>query len=326
MSRPLRIEIADGVYHVTSRGLQRLDIVRDDRDRRRWLEQLDVVATRHSWRVLAWALMSNHFHLFLRTPHPNLSAGMHDLNAGYVSWFNTRHARCGPLLQGRFHAVLVERDYHYWELSRYVHLNPVRANMADRPEAYPWGSCRHYFAERGAPAWLAWNEVLAGHGVALRQARNDYMRFLMEGLSRKISDPLDGAVASAVYGTVSFVDKVRSWLDDRIPDREVPAARELAKRIGVEEIQRVVCSEFGAQRDALTRKRDRYNEARSAAIYLSRKLTSTPLAEVGAQFGGITQSAVSQMTAQVSAKRQEDRRFDALLRKCEDALSRKPNL
>jgi REP element-mobilizing transposase RayT len=325
MSRPLRIEIANGIYHVTTRGLERHDIVRDDRDRRRWTEMLDIAATRHSWRVLAWVLMTNHFHLFLRTPDPNLSAGMHDLNSGYVTWFNTRHNRCGPLFQGRFHAVLVERDYHYWELSRYLHLNPVRAGLAERPEAYPWGSCCHYFAERGAPAWLVWNEVLFGHGTALRQARNDYMRFLMDGLTRRLPNPLDAAVASAVYGAPSFVDKVRSWLEKRMPDREVPATRELARRIEVEEIQQVVCGEFGVQRDSLLRKRNRWNDARSAAIYLCRKLTSRSLADVGAEFGGITQSAVTRTATRVAMQRREDGRFDALIRKCEIALAPGPS-
>src|SRR5512136_660169 len=125
MARPLRIDIPDGVYHVTSRGLERRKIVLDDRDRRKWLELLGEGATRRRWRVFAWALLDNHFHLFLRTPDADLSAGMHDLNSGYVSVFNRRHKRCGPLLQGRFKGILVERAAHDWELSRYVHLNPV---------------------------------------------------------------------------------------------------------------------------------------------------------------------------------------------------------
>lgn len=321
MSRPLRIEMADGIYHVTSRGLEKHNIVRDDRDRRRWHELLDIVATRHSWRVLAWALMGNHFHLFVRTPNPNLSAGMHDLNSGYVSWFNKRHDRCGPLVQGRFHGVLVERNYHYWELSRYIHLNPVRAGLADRPETYPWGSCRFYFGERGAPTWLAWEEVLSGHGAVLREARREYWRFLSEGLSHKLSNPLTDALASAVYGSASFVEKVRAWLSPSPAHKEKPTARRLAKHAEIKDVEDVVCSQFGVQRDTLARKHDRGNEARSAAIYLCRKLTGARLAEVAARFGGMTESAVSRTVARVAQKRQSDRRVDALLHKCEDALA-----
>jgi REP element-mobilizing transposase RayT len=75
-------------------------VARDERDRQRWLELLDRVATRCGWRVFAWVLMGNHFHLYLRTHQANLSAGMHDLNSGYASYFNRRHRRCGALFQG----------------------------------------------------------------------------------------------------------------------------------------------------------------------------------------------------------------------------------
>jgi REP element-mobilizing transposase RayT len=100
MARPLRFELENGLFHVTSRGWERRVIVDGDRDREDWLRLLDRVATRSNWRVFSWVLMSNHFHLFLHTPQPNLSAGMHDLNAGYASLFNRRHRRVGPLVTG----------------------------------------------------------------------------------------------------------------------------------------------------------------------------------------------------------------------------------
>ncbi|HUG93402.1 MAG TPA: transposase, partial [Planctomycetaceae bacterium] len=107
MPRQPRLQIADGAYHVTNRGLERRDIVRDDSDRREWYRLFDRAAKRCGWRVFAWTLLNNHFHIFLRTPEPNLSEGMHDLQSGYVSLFNLRHQRNGPLFQGRFHGVLV---------------------------------------------------------------------------------------------------------------------------------------------------------------------------------------------------------------------------
>ena len=145
MSRKLRLLIPDGIYHVTTRGLERRDIFCDDQDRSYWLTLLDTVANRRDWRILSWVLMDNHFHIFLRTPHGDLSAGMHDLNAPYVTVFNRRHKRVGPLFQGRYKGILVERGYHYWELSRYIHLNPVRAGMVDDPEKYRWSSSHHFY-------------------------------------------------------------------------------------------------------------------------------------------------------------------------------------
>ena len=134
MARPLRVDMPDGIYHVTSRGLDRRVIVRDDVDRDKWTDLLDRVAVRRDWRVFAWVLMDNHFHLFLRTPHGDLSAGMHDLNAGYPSAFNRCHRRCGPVLQGRFKGILVEEQHHGWVRPTWPRRCCYRSTEADSEE------------------------------------------------------------------------------------------------------------------------------------------------------------------------------------------------
>jgi len=182
MARPLRIDMPNGIYHVTSRGLERRRIVRDDADREQWINLLDRVATRRHWSIHAWALLDNHLPLFLRCPHGDLSASMHNLNAGYATGFNRKHRRCGPLFQGRFKGIIVEREYHYWELSRYIHLNPVRAGLTSDPQDHRWSSCHQFFDSRRAPAWLGWEEVLRQHGTSLRSARRAYREFLAEGV------------------------------------------------------------------------------------------------------------------------------------------------
>ena len=140
MSRSLRIEIENGIYHVTTRGWERRVLVRDDRDRHEWFKLLDRVVVRCGWQFFAWVLMDNHAHLFFQTPEANLSAVMHDLNSGYATWFNRQHRRVGSLFQGRFKAILVEDESYCWTLSRYIHLNPFRARMVQRPEDHPWSS------------------------------------------------------------------------------------------------------------------------------------------------------------------------------------------
>jgi putative transposase len=142
MARPLRIEFPDAVYHVTSRGNERRKIFRDDVDRRMFIELLSKAVKRFGWSVTAWVLMTNHFHLVLQTPEPNLSRGMQWLNGRYSSWFNRRHKRCGHLLQGRFKSILVEGENYLREVIRYTVLNPVRAGMVALPEQYRWSSYR----------------------------------------------------------------------------------------------------------------------------------------------------------------------------------------
>lgn len=129
MARPLRIELAGGLYHVSSRGDRREAIYLDDGDRQRWLTLLGEVCGRFSWRCHAYCQMTNHYHLVVETPEGNLSQGMRQLNGVYTQLVNRHHRRVGHVFQGRYKAILVEKDSYLLELARYVVLNPVRAGM-----------------------------------------------------------------------------------------------------------------------------------------------------------------------------------------------------
>jgi len=154
MARPLRIEFADALYHVTSRGNDRRAIFNDDFDRTMYLGFLAEAVKRFGWSVTAWVLMTNHFHLVIQTPEPNLSRGMHWLNSSYVGWFNRRHRRSGHLFEGRFKSFLIEKERYFRRVLRYVVLNPVRAKMVARPEDHPWSSYRATAGLEAAPEWL----------------------------------------------------------------------------------------------------------------------------------------------------------------------------
>jgi putative transposase len=140
MSRPLRIEWPGGLFHVTSRGDRREPIVEDDGDRRAWVQLLQDTGDRFNWRIHAWCLMTNHYHVVLETPEGNLSSGMRHLNGVWSQQFNRRHGRVGHVFQGRFKAIIVHRQSYLLELARYVVLNPVRAGMVGDAGAYAWSS------------------------------------------------------------------------------------------------------------------------------------------------------------------------------------------
>jgi len=322
MARPLRIDVPDGLYHVTSRGLERRRVVRDDTDRLAWTRMLERVATRRGWRVLAWVLMDNHFHLFLRVPDGDLSGGMHDLNAGYATRFNLRHARSGPLFQGRFKGILVEREYHCWELTRYIHLNPVRAGVVADPEAYRWGSCRCYFESRTAPPWLAWQEVLAEHGRTLRAARGEYRAFLREGIAAAPRSPIADATASVLLGSQSFLEAMSRWLRGRLPEQDVPAAREIRRSASLGDVERAVCAAYRVPAEALRARGKHRNEPRVAAIYLGRTLGRVPVRAVGERFGGVGATAVSNIVRKAEVRRKRDSGFAARLESVEQALGK----
>jgi putative transposase len=140
MPRPPRIQVAGGLYHVTSRGNRRQAIFHDDDDRRWFLMLRHRVTQRWGWRLHAYCLMTNHFHLLVETPERNLSSGMQRLKSGYAGYFNERHSLVGHLFQQRFGSRLIEGEEHLSETLRYIALNPVRAGLCAHPAEWPWSS------------------------------------------------------------------------------------------------------------------------------------------------------------------------------------------
>ena len=160
MARPIRLEFAGALYHVTSRGDRREAIYEDDADRERFLAVLADVVRDFNWVCHAYCLMSNHYHLLIETPDANLSKGMRQLNGVYTQASNRRHGREGHLFQGRFKAILVDADSYLLEVARYVVLNPVRARMVRDPAKWPWSSYRAMIGAVEAPDWLATDGLL----------------------------------------------------------------------------------------------------------------------------------------------------------------------
>ncbi len=222
MARPLRIEFPGAFYHVTSRGNARGAIFLDDVDHEEFLWRLGGVVREHRWVCHAYCLMTNHFHLLLETPEANLSRGMRRLNGAYSQHFNRRHERVGHLLQGRYHAVLVERDSHLLELARYVVLNPVRGGMVTAPETYRWSSLRATLGLAPAPAWLDSRALLARFGSRAR-----YLEFVREGVGQE--GPWRG-LRGGVLGPDAFVESLGGRLDEASAEVEFPRTERLAHR------------------------------------------------------------------------------------------------
>jgi len=178
VARRPRIQLAGGIYHVTARGNRRQRIFLDDRDSERFLQILPIVAARYEWRCHAYCLMPNHYHLLIGTVKPTISAGMQKLNGGYAQWFNHKHELDGHLFQGRFHAVLVESDWHLLELARYVVLNPVRAGLCAHAGEWRWSSFRAATAAVALTSFLDLDLVLARFGAEPSKAKAAFRAFV----------------------------------------------------------------------------------------------------------------------------------------------------
>ena len=230
MARPLRIEFPHAIYHVTSRGNARQRIVKTDTDRQAWLGVLGQVVARFGWLCHAYCLMDNHYHVLIETPQPNLSRGMRQLNGVYTQGFNRRHRRVGHLLQGRFTAILVEKEPHLLELCRYVVLNPVRAKAVTRPGDWLWSSYRATAGELFAPVWLTVDWVLAQFGQQQRSAQAKYCDFVWDGIGGP--RPWEEVQGQIYLGSEEFVEQHQ-------PDRvlaEIPRRQTQAKRPTLKEI------------------------------------------------------------------------------------------
>ena len=220
MARPLRLEFAGALYHVTSRGDRREAVYLDDGDRQEWLEVLATVCHRFSWVVHAYCQMTNHDHVLVETRDGNLSGGMRQLNGLYSQRFNRCHSLVGHLFQGRYKAILVQKEAYLLELSRYVVLNPVRARMVDQPDAWPWSSYRATTGLGKAPAWLDTDWLLAQFGPNRKAATEAYRAFVMEG--RSLPGPLSRIRHQLLLGDDAFVERYK---EDKRPEE----LRELSK-------------------------------------------------------------------------------------------------
>jgi REP element-mobilizing transposase RayT len=218
MARPLRIEFPGALYHVTSRGDGREDIYRGHTDRQAFLSVFGEVCERFNWWAHAYCLMTNHYHLLVETPDGNLSKGMRQLNGVYTQRFNAEHGRCGHVFQGRYKAIIVQKEPYLTELSRYVVLNPVRARIVARPEDWPWSSYRATLGDLPCPPWLRRDWLLATFGETEAAAVAAYRRFVEDGIGEP--GPWEQLRHQVFLGSETFVDGVR---------RKLPSDRDLAE-------------------------------------------------------------------------------------------------
>jgi putative transposase len=237
MVRPLRIEYEGAFYHITSRGNARAEIFVDDIDRRRLLEIFTEVVSRYGFLIHAYCLMSNHYHLLVETPLSNLSAGMRQLNGVYTQAFNRRHQRVGHLFQGRYKAVLVDRDEYLLELSRYIVLNPVRANLVLRPEEWKWSSYRAMIGMDKQPGFLHTNWLLSEFSLVRQEAQSRYRSFVED--AKGMESPLRKARGGWILGGKRFLEEMTERIKGKELEKglkEIPKRERYAVRPSLREI------------------------------------------------------------------------------------------
>jgi REP-associated tyrosine transposase len=261
MARPLRIEFAGALYHITSRGNARGPIFLDRSDWDGFLDILSSVIARFEWVCHAYCLMENHYHLIVETARGNLSRGMRQLNGVYTQFFNRRHKKVGHLFQGRYNAVLVEKESHLLSLCRYVVLNPVRAKLVRVPGQWRWSSYRATVGQVERPPFLRVDWVLGQFGRKRAEAVGRYRRFIWEGVGEK--SPWESLRGQILLGKDEFVGRIQGLLKGKEKILEVPKVQRFLARPSLEEL-------FQGERSPAAEKRDEgiYRAYRDYGYYL----------------------------------------------------------
>ncbi len=222
MSRQMRIEFPGALYHVTARGNCKSDIFIDDIDRFRFLDALSSTVKQYNLLCHAYCVMTNHYHLIIETPDANLSASMHRLNTIYAHYFNWKHDRIGHLFQGRFNAIVVQKESHLLELCRYIVLNPVRARIVSDPSQYDWSSFRETISSSDrSGSFLTKDWILSQFDPDMHLAKKKYINFVLEGIDSE--SPMNDVKGDLVLGDVHFVEQLKKHVRTGLDDAEIPA-------------------------------------------------------------------------------------------------------
>lgn len=306
MARPLRIEYSGAFYHITSRGNEQKAVYRNQRDREKFLSYLESATARYGAVIHAYCLMDNHYHLLLETPSGNLSRIMHHINGAYTAYFNTRHERAGHLFQGRYKAILIDADEYAKELSRYIHLNPVRAGIVDNPEEYKWSSCQYYTVNRKSPEWLE-RELILGYFGEPPTASNEYRDFIRSAMDCEQENPMAILSHSVILGNGNFVDGITDrFLRNKQLDRDLPALKNISSRPDPRHIEKIIDSELQSDEKL----------ARQVKLHFYHRYSGMKLREIGKQFG-IGESGVTQASQRISAKAKKDKKLKNIIKMME---------
>jgi len=313
MARQLRLEFPGALYHITSRGNLREKIFFQDSDRERFLEILRRTKERYGYLLHAYVLMDNHYHLILETPLSNMAQIMQNINTIYTVYVNTKYNRSGHLFQGRYKSIIVDKDSYLLELSRYIHLNPVRAEIVDSPEEYKWSSFNDYCGSR-MDELVDITDTLSYFSAKRKEAIGSYRRFVFASLEALPRSPFSDLEAGLILGRKNFVERIRGLLKKVKEDSELPALGHIRRRSTLKVIIEEVAGYYGVEREELVRRRKGCRERR-VAMYLAKILSGGRNSEVGREFnvrGGAVSAVVKGIESDLRRLPQLRRELEAL--------------
>ena len=296
------------MHHVTAHAVAGQDLFLVDGDRHKFVSLLADLHQRWGTVIHGYCLMSNHYHLEVETPDGALSQPIKWLNQTYASYLNWRLERRGHLFDGRFKSLVVDADTYLHELSRYIHLNPVRAGIIQHPADYRWSSYRAFIGLTQEPPWLSTGLILDRFGDTEPHRRTSYRQFV-EAPDEVIINPVRDALYGAVLGTTQFADAIRAAFAPAGATRDVSRHAQIRPRTDLETIGAVVAADYGVAEQTMRERGRHRREARDIAIYLAARSCGHRLADIGDYYGGVGESAVCQICRRVERRLADDAEF-----------------
>jgi putative transposase len=290
MSRPLRIEFAGAVYHVSARGNDGQPIFLKDGDRRHFLELLGREISQHRWLCHGYCLLTDQYQLLIETPEGHLGRGIGRLNAIYSQWFNRRHGRAGHLFQGRYKAIVIEKALWLSAVSRDLAWAPVRAGLVRRPGQWDWSSHRAIAKDRDAPDWLCIEWILGDFAGSPEGARKAYRTFVAEG--KRAPPPWEHVRAQMYLGSQAFLAEMAERVSD-LPVEQVPRAALRPNRPTREAIIGAVAEAAGVPPPTALDRHAR-QDVFQVTVYLLRRAANLSLKDVAA-LAGVSPPRISQI-------------------------------
>lgn len=305
MARPYRIQSEDCFYHITSRGDNRKRIYLSEYDYCKFLEYIREAKEKYKFYLYAYCLMANHYHLLLETTQANISKIMHYINGSYTTYHNIKYRRCGHLFQGRYKSIVVDKENYFLELSRYIHLNPVRAKIVPTPEKYKWSSYNDYL-NRKNDVYIDKDRIKN----SLVMTESQYRRFVQDGINNK-AVIFDQVYAGFLLGSAKFIEEKLQYLKGKVESKDFSYRKEIAFLADEEEFIDVIAKAYHKNVEDLCKK-NRPLPERKIAIYLLKHFTQLTNSEIGEKFG-ITFSAVSKAAKDADSLIQQDSKTKQLV-------------
>jgi REP-associated tyrosine transposase len=319
MARPLRIEYEGAFYHVTARGNERKKIFLSKRDQEKFLQYVTEARDKYRFILHAYVIMGNHYHLVIETPEGNLSRIMHYINSSYTTYTNVKRKRNGHLFQGRYKAIIVDKDSYLLEVSRYLHLNPVRANMAQHPEEYQYSSYRSYISS-GPTAVVSTDTILGMLGGDPSTAKERYRIFVGNAFAADQTNPFKNLYGGMILGSERFIRTVLDTVEDLQLQTEQTSNRKELRKVPVpEELVAVVAYHFGATPEAVLK--EQRSMARKAFVYLVKKRHRYSNREIGELLGCHSISAATKIYQSFERQMAIDSELQKQMKTLESKLS-----